>query len=304
MVKWSPTGEPVAPSCTPVGRNPEQEPPAKAGAHVEGLGHKAQSHARQTGFRSRLGPTMKAVLRNIFFLAMLTLLGLVAYLNSLPNGFHFDDYPTIVENGAIRSLKLIPAYFVDTTTWTLSPLRDWRPVVLVTFALNYRMGGIDPVIFRLTNLVLHIATSLFLFLILKDILSRPAARLAPASPRTATGLALSAALLFLVHTANSEVVNYIFARSTLLATFFYAGAFYCYLRGPFSEGRAHSRLWHIGGLSAFALGLASKATIISLPLNLMCFEVIFLNPSGQNPLRLYRAEPWTARLRCPLHHQR
>jgi hypothetical protein len=33
---WSPTGKPVAPSSTPVGWNPEQEPPAKAGARVEG----------------------------------------------------------------------------------------------------------------------------------------------------------------------------------------------------------------------------------------------------------------------------
>ena len=33
---WSPTGKPVAPSSTPVGRNPEREPPAIAGARVEG----------------------------------------------------------------------------------------------------------------------------------------------------------------------------------------------------------------------------------------------------------------------------
>ena len=234
---------------------------------------------------------MKSLLRRGVPLFILVLLGFVAYLNSLPNSFHFDDYPTIVQNGAIRNLKLIPSYFVDTTTWTISRLRDWRPMVLTTFALNYWMGGIDPVIFRLTNLALHIATSLFLFLILREILSRPAARIALASPRAATGLALSAAVLFLVHTANSEVVNYIFARSTLLATFFYAGAFYCYLRGPFSESRTHSGLWQVGGLSAFALGLASKATIITLPINLMLFEVIFLNPSGRKLLRLYREEP-------------
>ena len=35
-LKWSPTGKPVGPSGTPVGRNPEQEPLAKAGARVEG----------------------------------------------------------------------------------------------------------------------------------------------------------------------------------------------------------------------------------------------------------------------------
>ncbi len=34
--QWSPTDKPVAPSRTPVGRNPEQEPPAKAGDRVEG----------------------------------------------------------------------------------------------------------------------------------------------------------------------------------------------------------------------------------------------------------------------------
>ena len=34
--KWSPTGKPVAPAGAPVGRNPEQEPPAKAGDRVEG----------------------------------------------------------------------------------------------------------------------------------------------------------------------------------------------------------------------------------------------------------------------------
>ena len=37
--KWSPTGKPVAPSSMTVGRNPEQEPLAKAGARVEGSPH-------------------------------------------------------------------------------------------------------------------------------------------------------------------------------------------------------------------------------------------------------------------------
>jgi tetratricopeptide (TPR) repeat protein len=234
---------------------------------------------------------LKTILRKALPPLALSILGLIAFLNSLPNSFHFDDYPTIVQNGAIRNLKLVPSYFVDTTTWTISQLRDWRPVVLTTFALNYWMGGTDPVIFRLSNLALHIATSFFLVLILGDILSRPAARITLASARAATGLALSAGALFLVHTANSEVVNYIFARSTLLATFFYAGAFYCYLRGPFCESRTYSGLWQVGGLSAFALGLASKATIITLPINLMFFEIIFLNPSGRKPWQLYREEP-------------
>ena len=46
---WSPTGKPacpppgrrVAPSTSPVGRNPEREPPGQAGARVEGLTRKS-----------------------------------------------------------------------------------------------------------------------------------------------------------------------------------------------------------------------------------------------------------------------
>ena len=34
--KWSPTGKPVAPSSMPTGRNPERQPPARAGDRVEG----------------------------------------------------------------------------------------------------------------------------------------------------------------------------------------------------------------------------------------------------------------------------
>jgi DedD protein len=57
--KWSPTGKPVAPSGAPVGRNPEQESPAKTGARVEGAEPKdsekiaaervASAQVKQTG---------------------------------------------------------------------------------------------------------------------------------------------------------------------------------------------------------------------------------------------------------------
>jgi len=234
---------------------------------------------------------MITILRSIFPLAILTLMGLIAYLNSLPNSFHFDDYDAIVNNPAIRDLKHLPSYFTDMRTWTMSSQQDWRPMVLTTFALNYWMGGINPVFYRLTNLTLHIGVAFFSFLIFKNIAARSAARLPGLSPRTVTWLALFASGLFLVHTANSEVVNYIFARSTLLATFFYVAAFHCYLRGPFSGQEQFSRLWHMAALSLFTLAVCSKASAVTLPLSLMIFEIIFLNPSGQSPWHLFKRDP-------------
>jgi Tfp pilus assembly protein PilF len=243
---------------------------------------------------------MRKILARIAPFFLLTVLGLVAYVNSLPNSFHYDDFPTIVQNGAIRDLKRVPSYFVDTSTWTISQLRDWRPAVLTTFALNYSMGGTNPILFRATNLFFHIGTAFFLYLILQNILNRPFIGISGSSFQSSTALAISAALLFLVHTANSEVVNYIFARSTLLASFFLIMGFYCYLRGPHSEASAHSVAWEVAGLGLYALGLASKATAITLPLLLVVFELTFLNPNGSHPWRLFRGEPERLRKYIPL----
>jgi len=234
---------------------------------------------------------MKSIVHASLPLLALTVLGFVAYLNSLPNSFHFDDYDAIVNNPAIRDLKHLPSYFTDMRTWTMSRQQDWRPMVLTTFALNYWMGGINPVFYRLTNLALHIGVAFILFLIFKNIAARSAARMPGLSTRTATWLALFASGLFLVHTANSEVVNYIFARSTLLATFFYVAAFYCYLRAPFSGQEQYSRFWHMAALSLFILAVCSKASAVTLPLSLVVFEVIFLNPSGQSPWHPFKRDP-------------
>jgi len=234
---------------------------------------------------------MITILRSLFPLAMLTLMGLIAYLNSLPNSFHFDDYDAIVNNPAIRDLKHLPSYFSDTRTWTMSTARDWRPLVAATFALNYWVGKLDPTTFRLFNLSLHIGVAFFLYLIFKDLAGRTAAQLSDLSPKAVTWVAMFAAGLFLVHTANSEVVNYIFARSTLQATFFYVVAFYCYLRGPFGWQQEATGAWHAGAALSFILSLCSKGSAISLPLVLAVFELIFLNPMRQSPWKLFWNNP-------------
>ena len=243
---------------------------------------------------------MKAIHHPAVPFVVLVILGLITYLNSLPNSFQFDDYDVIVDNPAIRDLRHVPSFFVDTRTWTMSIARDWRPIVLTSFAINYWMGGLNPVVFRLTNLSLHIGVAVFLFLIFKDMAQRATSRLLMLKPTTIMWLAVSAAALFLVHTADSEVVNYIFARSTLMATFFYVAAFYCYLRGSFSGGENYAASWDVAGLLLFLLGVGSKGPAITLPLSLATFEIVLLNSHGLNPFRLYRAEPGRLRKYVPL----
>ncbi len=217
-------------------------------------------------------------------------LSLIAYFNSLPNSFNFDDIQGIVRNPALRNLENVPAYFTDIRTSSLAGGRDWRPVLQITYALNYAMDGLNATVFRITNLVIHVGAAWLIFLIMAEILKKR--RNPGASPSEPFLLAIIAASLFVVHTVNSEAVNYISTRSSVLAAFFYLLAFYCFLRGPFSgEKQKGEGWWHLAGLGVFVLGLATKATVVTLPAVLIFYGILFLDHPSQNPLKLFRKEP-------------
>src|SRR5437763_742718 len=96
---------------------------------------------------------------------VLTALAATAYANSLPVGFLFDDSYGILQNPAVRSLSLIPRYFVD--PFLLTTFRDnvdVRPVLQVTFAVNYAISHYAPWSWHVVNLAMHLATSMMVFL--------------------------------------------------------------------------------------------------------------------------------------------
>jgi hypothetical protein len=122
---------------------------------------------------------------------LLALAALAATGDCLRGCFHFDDY-SILANPAGR------AWFLQT-----------RPLTQLTFWLNYQAGATDPAGYHLVNLLLHVAVVCVLFQILLEYLPRETA--------------FAASALFAIHPLQSEAVNYIFARSSLL------GALFCLL---------------------------------------------------------------------------
>lgn len=235
----------------------------------------------------------------LFPLCALGLISLIAYTNSLPNSFHFDDFVGIVRNPTIRDLRNIPSYFTDTSSWSLAHGRDWRPVLQITYALNYFLGGLNPLVFRFFNLLFHIGTAFLIYLIVDEMRKGSPLEVPRESLWSMNLPALLPGALFAVHTANTEAINYIWARSSLLAAFFYLLAFYFFLRGPLGGKKERNPLWHVGGLLSFALGVATKATAITLPATLILYEVLFLNPTWQSPLKLFRLEPWRLKKYIP-----
>ncbi|MFP6588912.1 MAG: hypothetical protein VCE12_00155 [Candidatus Latescibacterota bacterium] len=96
--------------------------------------------------------------------AALAGLVLIVYANSLDSGFYFDDHHSIERNTAIRSLAAIPTYFVDGGAFSADPdVSMYRPLLLVSYALNHALGGVDPVGYHLVNVLLHISFVILLF---------------------------------------------------------------------------------------------------------------------------------------------
>jgi tetratricopeptide (TPR) repeat protein len=160
------------------------------------------------------------------YLALLAIF--VAYANSFDNGFHFDDFHTVTDNPAIRSLGNVPRFFTDTSTFSVLPAnRTYRPMVSLTLALDYAMGrGYVPLWF-------HVGTFVLLLLLVVLLTKFYGAIFSRTEPGPANWwLALGAATWFGLHPAIAETVNYVIQRGDLYCTLGCVGALVVYATWP------------------------------------------------------------------------
>jgi hypothetical protein len=137
----------------------------------------------------------------------------LAYANSFAGAFHFDDAHTIVANPYLRHVRYVPQYFTRPDLFSALPGHDmYRPLVLLSYFLNYIWGGYDPLPWRLTAVALHSFCAVGVFLTFRIVADQ--FHLQPRAPWRAG--ALVAALFFAVHPALSEAVDYASARSSVL----------------------------------------------------------------------------------------
>jgi len=129
----------------------------------------------------------------------------LAYANHFRNSFHFDDSHAVESNLFIRDLRNIPRFFTDVRTFSSLPSnQSYRPVVTTTLAVDYALGGLDPLPFHVDSFAWFLLECLLLAALFRRILN---------SDR---GALFGAALVGL-HPANAETVNYVIARSDVLS---------------------------------------------------------------------------------------
>ena len=121
--------------------------------------------------------------------------GLAAYANSFAGAFLLDDLRRIVDNPQIRHLW--PPWQVIAGTS--------RPLVELSLALNYALGGLNVWGYHAVNLAVHISAALTLYGLVRRTLLLESYRSRYA--HVATPIAMIAALLWLVHPVQTEAVS-------------------------------------------------------------------------------------------------
>ncbi|MCZ6795904.1 MAG: tetratricopeptide repeat protein [Planctomycetota bacterium] len=195
------------------------------------------------------------VRRSPLDLALITLVCVLCYHNTFSNEFIRDDIGVIVENDAVtQQLSLAEIFGTAYRGSTEDGL--YRPLTVLTFALNHRLSGLSPVSYHVVNLVLHVLNSILLYLFLRRLLSG--------------GHGLIGALLFAAHPVHTEAVTSIVGRAELLAAFFTLSALYIHSLRPADGSRRLAGGLLLPGL--YLLGIFSKENVITLPLALVALD--------------------------------
>ena len=208
---------------------------------------------------------------------------LLAYHNSFSVPFVFDDKWAILENPTIRHLWDIRQVLMPPAAGGVGG----RPVVNLSLAINYALGGTAVAGYHAFNLAIHFLAALTLFGLVRRTLRRTgrqesgdgitAPGLCPPffSLRVpdATLLAFLIALLWAVHPLLTESVTCVVQRNEVLMGLFYLLTLYCTVR---SAGAARPAGWHALAITACLAGMASKEVMVSAPLMALLYDRTFV----------------------------
>jgi len=209
---------------------------------------------------------------------LFVILGFLIYSNTVKSPFYFDDVPNIRRNPNIRLTRLT---FKDIRKAAFESPCPNRPIANVSFALNYYVHKYNVVGYHVTNIIIHILTGIFLYLLLKTTLCISTKKwdqsLNPPIPQSLNPPIISffSALLWLVHPIHTQSVTYVVQRMNSMAAMFYVLSFLLYVRGRLVTENQKSWPWLAGCALAGMLALGSKEIAATLPFFILLYEWYF-----------------------------
>lgn len=189
----------------------------------------------------------------ILVMVLLIVATVITYLQVVQLHFINYDTPVYVNLNA----RVVSGITIDNIRWALTTtyFSNWHPLTWISHMLDMEIWGLNPAGHHASNLILHIANSLLLFILFHKI----------------SGKLLNSALvagLFALHPLHIESVAWIAERKDLLATFFALLSILSYYYYTIRQNLFH----YFPILFFFTLGLMAKPMIVTLPAILLLLD--------------------------------
>lgn len=224
----------------------------------------------------------------ILIIIAIIFITIFAHSNFLHNSFIWDDSMVIVDNNFVKSWKNFPKIFSRAYLTGIKDLdylgereigsgeTSYRPIVTMSYFIDYSIWKLNPFGYHLTNILLHIYNLLLVFTFVTLVTRN-------------NKIGLLSALFFAIHPVNAEAVSVISLREDLFTFAFFLSSLVIYIKSESYESGKKIFLY-LSSLVLFFLALLSKEMAITLPFVLMLYDYFFVfNQDSKKLLTRFRS---------------
>lgn len=188
------------------------------------------------------------------------------FSGSLANGFVYDDNPQILQNAFILNSSLWKQIFTG-SVWSFQGGRTnfYRPLQFACYWILYRIGGPNPAVFHLLNLLVYAASVWLVCRLGRKFLNDEAG-------------AVAGAALWALHPVHVEAVAWISALPDVGFAFFTLLALLCFLQAE--QGGEKYRLYQLFAVLSFFVALFFKEMALTFPLLLLAYWFFLGKPES------------------------
>jgi protein O-mannosyl-transferase len=186
--------------------------------------------------------------------AAIALITYFVFSPSLNDGFtNWDDNFYVTQNPLVIN-NSVPVATIFKTPVDL----NYHPLTVLSLALNYQNGKLDPSGYHLENLILHLLNTILVFLFIYLLTRRNLL------------MAAIVSLFFGIHPMHVESVTWVSERKDVLYVFFFLSGLIAYLR--YSETKKIA--WYFFTLLLFILSCLSKGMAVVFPVILLLVDYL------------------------------
>ena len=215
---------------------------------------------------------------------LIIFISFLVYLNALRNGFVWDDMVLIADNEGINKWGYFWENFVrdffDTTDDTIEfKYGYYRPIISLSYMIDYAVWGLKPWGFHLSNIIFHTVSCILVYLIFNSLFNN-------------RSISIITSLLFACHPIHTESVTWISGRTDIIAGMFFLSAFYLYQKAlnPLIPNETNSslsnreilklffkqrKIFYICSITLFAIAMLCKEMVATLPFLLIAYTHYF-----------------------------